>query len=215
MKHLVAPSILSADFSRLGEEVKAIELAGADRLHIDVMDGCFVPTITIGPQVLKSIRKETSLPLDVHLMVEKPENIINDFVSAGADSITIHWESTKDPGQVLEKIRRLKVLVGLTLKPQTNIETLFPFLKHLDLVLIMTVEPGFGGQSLLLDQVPKISAVKKESVRQGLNDLLIHVDGGVNDQTVSLLSSADVLISGHFVFKHENYKSAISLLKNG
>ena len=215
MKHLVAPSILSADFSRLGEEVKAIELAGADRLHIDVMDGCFVPNITIGPQVLSSIRQKTSLPLDVHLMVEKPENIIADFVSAGADSITIHWESTKNPGKVLKEIRRLKVLAGLTLKPQTNMETLFPFLSQLDLVLIMTVEPGFGGQSLLLDQVPKISAVKKESARQGLNNLPIHVDGGVNDQTVSLLSSADVLISGHFVFKHESYKSAISLLKNG
>lgn len=215
MKHLVAPSILSADFSRLGEEVKAIEKAGADRLHIDVMDGCFVPNITIGPQVLRSIRKKTSLPLDVHLMVEKPENIIAEFVSAGADSITIHWESTKNPGEVLEEIRRLKVLAGLTLKPKTNIETLFPFLPQLDLVLIMTVEPGFGGQSLLLDQVPKISAVKKESAQQGLNNLPVHVDGGVNDQTMSLLSSADVLISGHFVFQHESYKSAISLLKNG
>ena len=215
MKHLVAPSILSADFSRLGEEVKAIEKAGADRLHIDVMDGCFVPNITIGPQVLRSIRKKTSLPLDVHLMVEKPENIMAEFVSAGADSITIHWESTKNPGKLLEEIRRLKVLAGLTLKPQTNIETLFPFLSQLDLVLIMTVEPGFGGQSLLLDQVPKISAVKKESARQGLDNLPVHVDGGVNDQTLSLLSSADVLISGHFVFKHESYKSAISLLKNG
>ena len=214
MKHLVAPSILSADFSCLGEEVKAIELAGADRLHIDVMDGCFVPNITIGPLVLRSIRKKTSLPLDVHLMVEKPESIIAEFISAGADSITIHWESTKNPGEVLEEIRRLKVLAGLTLKPKTNIETLFPFLPQLDLVLIMMVEPGFGGQSLLLDQVPKISAVKKESARQGLNNLPIHVDGGVNDQTVSLLSSADVLISGHFVFKHESYKSAISLLKN-
>ena len=215
MKHLVAPSILSADFSRLGEEVKAIEKAGADRLHIDVMDGCFVPNITIGPQVLRSIRKKTSLPLDVHLMVEKPENIMAEFVSAGADSITIHWESTENPGKLLEEIRRLKVLAGLTLKPQTNIETLFPFLPQLDLVLIMTVEPGFGGQSLLLDQVPKISAVKRESARQGLDNLPVHVDGGVNDQTLSLLSSADVLISGHFVFKHESYKSAISLLKNG
>ena len=214
MKHLVAPSILSADFSCLGEEIKAVELAGADRLHIDVMDGCFVPNITIGPQVLKSIRKITQLPLDVHLMVSHPENIISSFVSAGADSITVHLESVKNPSRVFEKIRQQKVQAGLTVKPQTGVEKMFPFLHQLDLILIMTVEPGFGGQTLLLDQIPKISTVKEECIKQGLNNLPIHVDGGVNDQTLPLLSVADVLVSGHFVFTHKSYKSAISLLKN-
>ena len=211
-QHLIAPSILSANFSRLGEEVQAVELAGADRLHIDVMDGCFVPNLTIGPLVVESLKKISALPLDVHLMVNKPENMIPAFVSAGADSITIHLESTRNPQIVLEQIRQEKILAGLTLKPKTSVEKIFPFFHQLDLVLIMTVEPGFGGQSLLLDQIPKISVVKKELVRQGLN-LPVHVDGGVNDKTLPLLSSADVLISGNFVFKHRSYKEAISLLK--
>ena len=214
-KHLVAPSILSADFSRLGEEVQAVELAGADRLHIDVMDGHFVPNLTIGAPVVKSLRKVSTLPLDVHLMVNKPENIIPSFVSAGADSITIHLESTENPQKVLEQIRQEKVLAGLTLKPATPVEKIFPFLSLLNLVLIMTVEPGFGGQSLLSNQIPKISAVKEELVRQGLSNLPVHVDGGVNHQTLPLLSSADVLVAGHFIFKHQDYEEAISLLKNG
>ena len=212
--HLVAPSILSADFSRLGEEVQAVESAGADRLHIDVMDGHFVPNLTIGAPVVKSLKKISTLPLDVHLMVNKPENIISSFVSAGVDSITIHLESTDDPEKVLKQIRQEKVSAGLALKPATPIEKIFCFLSFLDLVLIMTVEPGFGGQSLLPDQVPKISAVKKELVRQGLNDLPVHVDGGVNLQTLPLLSSADVLVAGHFIFTHKSYREAISLLKN-
>lgn len=213
-QYIVAPSILSADFSRLGEEVRAVESAGADRLHIDVMDGHFVPNLTIGAPVVKSLRKISTLPLDVHLMVNKPENIISEFISAGADSITFHIESTENPQFVLKQIRQKKVLAGLTLKPKTPVEKIFRFLSYLDLVLIMTVEPGFGGQSLLSDQVLKISSVKKELIRQGLDDLPVHVDGGVNDKTLPLLSSADVLISGHFIFKHKSYKEAIAILKN-
>ncbi len=213
--HLVAPSILSADFSRLGEEVRNVESAGADRLHIDVMDGHFVPNLTIGAPVVKSLKKISTLPLDVHLMVSKPENILSSFISAGADSITIHLESTNYPEKVLKRIRQEKVLAGLTLKPATPVERMFPFLPFLDLVLVMTVEPGFGGQSLLPDQVSNISAVKEELVRQGLNNVPVHVDGGVNLQTLPLLPSADVLVAGHFIFTHKSYKEAISLLKSG
>ena len=213
-RHIVAPSILSADFSRLGEEVQAVESAGADRLHIDVMDGHFVPNLTIGASVVKSLRKTSTLPLDVHLMVKEPEKMISDFISAGANSVTVHIESTNDPQMVLEQIRQEKVLAGLTLKPKTPVEKIFPFLPHLDLVLIMTVEPGFGGQSLLSDQIPKIFSVKEELVRQGLGDVPVHVDGGVNNQTLPLLSSADVLVAGHFIFKHKSYKEAIAVLKN-
>jgi ribulose-phosphate 3-epimerase len=212
--HLVAPSILSADFSSLGKEVRDVESAGADRLHIDVMDGHFVPNLTIGAPVVKSLKKVSTLPLDVHLMVNKPENIVSSFISAGADAITIHLESTDDPEKVLKQIRQEKVSAGLTLKPSTPVERIFPFLSFLDLVLIMTVEPGFGGQSLLPDQVLKISAVKEELARQGLNNLPVHVDGGVNLQTLPLLSSADVLVAGHFIFTHKSYREAISLLKN-
>ncbi len=211
---LVAPSILSADFSRLGEEAQALESAGADRLHIDVMDGHFVPNLTVGAPVVKSLKKITALPLDVHLMVNEPGKMIAFFASAGADSITIHIESTKNPREVLNQIREQKVLAGLTLKPATPLEKLFPFLQELDLVLIMTVEPGFGGQDLLLDQVSKIKALQEELARQDLNNVSIHVDGGVNDKVLHLLSHADVLVSGNFIFKHESsYQSAISLLK--
>ena len=211
-QHLIAPSILSANFSRLGEEVQAVELAGADRLHIDVMDGHFVPNLTIGAPVVKSLKKITHLPLDIHLMVNEPESMISFFASAGADSITVHLESVKDTRKILEQIHFKKVLAGLTVKPGTPVEEIFPFLHQLDLILIMTVEPGFGGQSLLPEAVSKISLVKEELIRQGLN-IPIHVDGGVNDETLPLLFSADVLVSGHFIFKHQRYKEAISILK--
>ena len=230
---IVAPSILSADFSRLGEEVRAVEQAGADRLHIDVMDGHFVPNLTIGVPVVKSLKKISSIPLDIHLMANEPEHIVPLFLSTGVDSITIHLEALQERRpeilmhRILEKIHQEKIMVGVALKPKTPVEKIFPFLSQLDLVLIMTVEPGFGGQSFLPEQIPKISAVKKELAKQGLNHVLVHVDGGVNDKMVKLLSvrenavqnespvQADVLVAGHFVFKHKNYKTAISLLKKG
>jgi len=214
-KQQVAPSILSADFSRLGEEAQAVERAGADRIHIDVMDGHFVPNLTAGACVVKSLKQVSSLPLDVHLMVNEPEKMIPAFAAAGADSLIIHLESTRDPAMVLKQIHQEKVLTGLTLKPETAVEKMFPFLPYLDLILIMTVEPGFGGQSLLPDQVEKISIVKKELSRHGLNHPPVHVDGGVSDKTRSLLLSADVLVSGSFIFRHKDYKTAISLLKTG
>ena len=212
-KHLVAPSILSADFSRLGEEIKALEKAGADRLHIDVMDGHFVPNLSVGPAIVRSVRKITHLPLDLHLMVHQPEKMIGSFLSAGADSLTFHIEALKDPRPVLEQIQKQKVKAGLTLKPATNVKNLFPFLSFVDIILIMTVSPGFGGQTLLPNQTDKISAVKKELLRQGLSDVLVHVDGGVNSKSLPLLSEADVLVAGHFIFNSANYQSAISALK--
>ena len=212
-KKMVSASILSADFSRLGEEVRAVQQGGADRLHIDVMDGHFVPNLTIGAVVLKSLKRSTHLPLDVHLMIHEPEKMIPSFVDAGADSITIHIETVKDPKAILKQIRKEKIWAGLALKPATPVEKLFPFLQELDLVLIMTVEPGFGGQTLLPDQVQKIKMVKEELVRQNLSSVLVHVDGGVNDKTLPLLKEADVLVSGSFIFKYKNYRTAISLLK--
>ena len=218
---MVAPSILSADFSRLGEEVKAVEEAGADRLHIDVMDGHFVPNLTIGQPVVESLDRISSLPLDLHLMVNAPDIMLSYFSSSNVDSITIHLEAVEKQGEgkavkrILEKIQQKNIFAGLALKPKTPVEKLFPFLSYLDLVLVMTVEPGFGGQSLMPDQVPKIAAIKKELVEQGLSNVSVHVDGGINDKTAPLLSCADVLVSGSFIFRHRNYKEAVSLLKEG
>ncbi len=218
---MVAPSILSADFSRLGEEVKAVEIAGADRLHVDVMDGHFVPNLTIGRPVVDSLNKVSSLPLDVHLMVNKPARMSSYFFSSGVDSMTIHLEAVEESQEdrsvknLLEMIKKNNILAGLALKPKTPAEKVFPLLSYVDLVLIMTVEPGFGGQSLIPEAVSKISIIKEELRKQGLDNVFIHVDGGVNDKTVSLLSSADVLVSGHFIFQHKSYKKAISILKTG
>ena len=217
--YFVAPSILSADFSRLGEELKAVEKAGADRLHIDVMDGHFVPNLTIGRPIVDSLNKISSLPLDLHLMVKEPARMISYFFSSNVDSITIHLEAVEgiqkehSVKSILELIQKNNILAGLALKPKTPVEAIFPFLQYINLVLIMTVEPGFGGQSLIPQTVSKIAIIKKELSKQGLDDVLIHVDGGVNDKTISLLSAADVFISGHFIFKHKNYKEAISILK--
>ena len=208
----VAVSLLSADFSRLREEIIAVQQGGAHRLHIDVMDGHFVPNLTVGPPVVKSLKAISRLPLDIHLMVQEPEKMISDFVKAGANSITFHIEATQNSKAILEHIKKDNIEAGLTLKPATPVEKLFPFLPYLDLVLIMTVEPGFGGQTLKPDQVHKISALKKEINRQGLKNIMIHVDGGVNDKTKKWLSLADVLVAGHFIFSHASYKQAISSL---
>ncbi len=208
---LVAPSILSADFSRLGEEVRAIQAAGADWIHVDVMDGHFVPNLTIGAPVVKALRPVTHLPLDVHLMIELPERHIEDFCKAGADYLTIHVEATKHVEAVLKRIRELGVKPGITLRPGTSVESLFPYLKFVDLVLIMTVEPGFGGQSFMPDQVGKLSALRAELKKQNVSALL-EVDGGINAQTASEVSEADVLVAGNYVFKND-YATAIHTLR--
>jgi ribulose-phosphate 3-epimerase len=161
-RKLAAPSILSADFANLEKEIKAVTKAGADWIHVDVMDGHFVPNLTIGAPVVRSLRKVTKLPLDVHLMIEKPERYIADFVKAGADYLTIHVEATSRPDQVLKKIRELGARPGITLRPGTAVEKVLPFLPLADLVLVMTVEPGFGGQEFMPEQVAKITRLRRE-----------------------------------------------------
>ncbi len=208
---LVAPSILSADFANLEKEISAVAAAGADWIHVDVMDGHFVPNLTIGVPVVKSLKKVSSLPLDVHLMIENPEKYIEQFISAGSDYLTIHVESTQDPSAVLKRIRELGAKPGITLRPGTAVETVLPLLPLCSLVLVMTVEPGFGGQSFMHDQIAKISRLRLEIQSQNLN-CLIEVDGGITDETAKLCHEADVFVAGNFVFS-QDYAKAISLLK--
>lgn len=212
MSRLIAPSILSADFANLEKELKAIAAAGADWVHVDVMDGHFVPNLTIGVPVVASLKKASPLPLDVHLMIEKPERYIEAFVKAGSDYLTIHVESTALPRDVLRKIRSLGAKAGLTLRPGTALSEILPYLAEVDLVLVMTVEPGFGGQSFMMDQVGKIQALREERERQGLS-YLIEVDGGVNDKTLAYCKDADVLVAGSYVFGND-YQKAIGFLKS-
>ena len=197
-KFLVAPSLLSADFANLAAEIAKVEKAGADWLHLDVMDGHFVPNLTIGMPVVKSIKKVATRPLDVHLMIEKPEKYIEAFVKAGADYLTIHVEATEDPLSVLRKIRELGAKPGITLRPGTAVEKIVPLLHEVDLVLVMTVEPGFGGQIFMQDQVEKINYLK-EKVNAGT---LIEVDGGINEETAKQCACADVLVAGSYLCRN-------------
>ncbi len=210
-RFLVAPSILSADFARLGEEIKAVEEAGADWVHVDVMDGHFVPNLTIGAPVVKSLRRVTKIPLDVHLMIDKPERYVEDFAKAGSDYLTIHVEATESPEAVLKQIRSAGVKPGITLRPKTPVTDLVPFLPLVDLVLVMTVEPGFGGQSFMHDQVAKVDFLREELDRLG-SKALIEVDGGINAETAKQVQNADVLVAGNFVFTND-YAKAIAQLK--
>ena len=212
MAFLIAPSLLSSDFSRLGEEVKALEKAGADWIHFDIMDSHFVPNLTFGPPIVKSLRALSSLPFDIHLMVSQPENLIEPFVSAGANSISFHLEAVSQPQVLLKKIRQFHIKAGLSIKPKTPIEKLFPFVENLDLILIMTVEPGKGGQNFLEDQAEKIKNLKKFflSLKQSP---LIAVDGGINPETAKSVQEADVLVSGNYIFANGNYSNKIANLK--
>ncbi len=208
-KILIAPSILSADFSRLGEEVKAVENAGADWLHVDVMDGHFVPNITIGPVVIKDIRRKTQLPLDVHLMISEPEKHLPAFMDAGSDIITFHIEACNDPKKLISKIKSQGIKAGVSLKPKTGLDGIKDILNSLDLVLVMTVEPGFGGQGFMKDVLPKIKELSS------IYDGDIEVDGGINgDNSKSVLDAgANILVAGTAVFGKEDYKKAIQELK--
>lgn len=210
-KKMVAPSILSADFANLENEIKAIAAAGADWVHVDVMDGRFVPNITIGIPVVKSLKKISPLPLDVHLMIEEPERYVEEFIKAGSDYLTIHVESTKDPAQVLKRIRTLGAKAGITLRPGTALEEILPLLPLCDLVLVMTVEPGFGGQSFMHDQVAKITRLRDEIARLRLS-CLIEVDGGINADTAKICHQADVYVAGNYVFS-QDYATAIQTLQ--
>ena len=212
---LIAPSILSSDFSRLEEEIKAVEKAGADLLHLDVMDGHFVPNITFGAPVIKSIRKCTKLPFDVHLMIENPEKYIDDFISSGADIITFHIESTVKTLENIEKIKKSGKKVGISLKPKTDLNEILPFLDKIDVVLVMSVEPGFSGQKFIPSKVDKIKKLRKIIDDQKLSTK-IEVDGGINPETVNIVKEvgAEICFAGDSIFKSQNYTKSINLLKN-
>ena len=210
----IAPSILSADFAKLGEEIQNIEKAGADYIHIDVMDGSFVPNITIGNEVVKSLRQKTQLPFDVHLMINNPDNHIKAFAEAGADIITIHAEASIHLDRSLALIKSFNKKVGVSLVPSTHENSLDYILEKLDLILIMTVNPGFGGQKFLTSQLKKIENIRNKIEKSG-KKIELEVDGGINDQTarIAVEAGADVLVSGSYIFGSGNYQQAIQNLK--
>ena len=214
MDQLISPSLLASDFSRLGEEARSVAEAGADMVHIDVMDGHFVPNITLGAPIVKCLRKSVDVPFDVHLMISDPKKYIPDFVAAGADRITFHIESDCDPAECVALMRELGVSPGIALKPATPAEAVFPYLSDLDMVLVMTVEPGFGGQKFMADQLEKIAAVRAECLRRGL-DTDIQVDGGITAETLPLCreAGANVFVAGSFIFKAEDRAAAVASLK--
>ena len=209
----ISPSILASDFSMLGNEAVACYEAGAEMLHIDVMDGHFVPNITLGAPVISSLRKCAPIIFDVHLMISEPLRYADDFCNAGADMITFHIESDSDASATIAAVKAKGKKVGIALKPATPAEAVFPYLDELDMVLVMTVEPGFGGQSFMADQLEKIVAVREECNRRGL-ETDIQVDGGITDETAPLVkkAGANVLVAGSFVFKGDK-KEKINILK--
>ena len=214
----ISPSILSADFSKLGSEIQNLEKAKADLIHIDVMDGHFVPNITIGPEVISKLRKYTSLPFDVHLMISPVDNFIKNFAEAGADIITIHPEATDNLENSIKKIRSFKKKVGVSLNPETSVEKVLPVLKQIDLVLIMSVNPGFGGQKFIKETLEKVKILRKEIDSKKYN-AEIEIDGGINFENAKMAKEAgvNILVSGTTIFRENNgdLKKNIQLLKTG
>ena len=214
----ISPSILSADFSKLGNEIQDLEKAEADFIHIDVMDGHFVPNITIGPEVISKLRKYTSLPFDVHLMISSVDNFIKSFANAGADIITIHPEATKDLVGSIEKIKSYKKKVGVSLSPQTSVDKILSVLELVDLALVMSVNPGFSGQKFIKGVLEKVKILRKEIDSKKL-ETVIEIDGGINFENAKLAKNAgvDILVSGTTIFKENggNLKKNIELLKTG
>lgn len=210
----ISPSILSSDYGNLSSELKRMEACGADMLHIDVMDGHFVPNITLGAPIVKCIRKSSTLPFDVHLMISNPYKYIPDFVNAGSDIITFHAEADSDIEKTIDLILASGKKAGLSVKPKTPVEAVYPYLDKLSMVLVMTVEPGFGGQSFMEDMMPKVSAVRSEIDRRGL-DVDIQVDGGINKDTISTAAKAgaNVFVSGNAIFSSDNAEKTIADFK--
>lgn len=211
----IAPSILSADFSRLREEIQLVEEAGADWLHIDVMDGHFVPNISFGPLVLDAIRPHTQLPLDVHLMITDPDRYIETFAKSGADLITVHQEATVHLHRTLHLIKEQNVKAGVAINPATPVSAVEPILPDVDLVLIMTVNPGFGGQSLIPSTLPKVRQVAQLLAEKGLNHVEIEVDGGIHQQNAAeaIQHGATVLVAGSAIFNQQDRKKALMAFK--
>jgi len=214
----ISPSILSADFSKLGNEIQDLEKAKADLIHIDVMDGHFVPNITIGPEVITKLRKYTSLPFDVHLMISPVHNFIKNFAEAGSDIITIHPEATNDLVSSIKKIKSFNKKAGVSLNPETPVEKVLPVLKLIDLVLVMSVNPGFGGQKFIKDTLDKVKILRKEIDTLKLKTQ-IEIDGGINFENAIMAKKAgvDILVSGTTIFKENggNLKKNIQLLRTG
>ncbi len=206
----ISPSILACDFARMGEEIARVDKF-SDYLHVDVMDGIFVPNISFGMPVIKSIRKTTDIVFDVHLMIERPERYIEEFASLGSDIITIHYESTENPAEVLKMIRATGKKAGISIKPGTDVSVLTPLLSLCDLVLIMTVEPGFGGQKFMHDMMAKVSAVR-EIIEKEHYDIEVEVDGGINAETAAIAAKAgaNVLVAGSSVFAASDAEKAIA-----
>jgi ribulose-phosphate 3-epimerase len=212
--HLIAPSILSADFTRLGQEIAAVEAAGADWIHIDVMDGHFVPNITYGPIIVEAAKRATGLPLDVHLMIEKPDLMIPDFITAGADFISVHAEACTHLNRTIQLIKHHGAKAGVTLNPATPLTALEYVLEDLDFVLIMSVNPGFGGQSFIPNALDKIKTLKGMIQQKGLTTL-IQIDGGVNPDTIADIGRAgtDIFVAGSAIFGTKDYKKTIQLFR--
>jgi len=210
----ISPSILSADFARLGEEVRAVEKAGADYIHVDVMDGHFVPNLTIGPSVVKAVRRCTALPLDVHLMVERPDDFLSEFAEAGADILTVHVEAVVHLHRTLSEIRKLGMRAGVSLNPSTPVCLLEPALDYADLILVMSVNPGFGGQELIPEVLPKIKELRR-LLGQKRRRAELEVDGGIKVDNIGVAAGAgaDVFVSGSGIFGTKDYAQTIAAMR--
>lgn len=215
MRKKISPSILAADFARLGEECAAMEKAGVDELHIDVMDGHFVPNISYGAPIMRSLRKVNKMFFDTHLMISEPLRYAEDFVRAGADRITFHLECDDDPMEVIEKIRALGASPAIALKPKTPADAAFPYIPYVDMVLVMTVEPGFGGQKFMEDMMPKVRTIREFADENGFETLSVQVDGGVDAVTAQKAAGAgaDNFVAGSALFRQDDYTKAVAELR--